>query len=56
MIKAPPKPRPVTIIGAYAPCATEWPGAMMVPGYCHFSDGRFLKFLQVISAERRDAR
>ncbi|SDD71660.1 hypothetical protein SAMN05444678_12015 [Sphingomonas sp. YR710] len=56
LIKTPRRPKPFKIIGTYASCATEWPGAMMVLGYCHFSDGPFLKISQVLPAKRRDIR
>jgi hypothetical protein len=54
--KAPRHPKPFTIVGTYASCKTEWPGAMMVLGYCHFSDGPFLKVSQTRPAWRRDVR
>lgn len=53
---APRHPKPFTIVGTYASCKTEWPGAMMVLGYCHFSDGPFLKVSQTRPAQRRDVR
>lgn len=54
--KAPRHPMPFTVVGSYASCKTEWPGAMMVLGYCHFSDGPFLKVSQTRPARRRDVR
>lgn len=54
--KAPRHPTPFTVVGTYASCKTEWPGAMMVLGYCHFSDGPFLKVSQTQLARRRDVR
>jgi len=54
--KAPRHPTPFTVAGTYASCKTEWPGAMMVLGYCHFSDGPFLKVSQTRAARRRDVR
>jgi len=54
--KAPSRPKPFTVVGTYASCKTEWPGAMMVLGYCHFSDGPFLKVSQTQPARRRDVR
>ena len=53
---APRHPTPFTVVGTYASCKTEWPGAMMVLGYCHFSDGPFLKVSQTRPARRRDVR
>lgn len=53
---APRRPRPFTIVGTYASCKTEWSGALMVLGYCHFSDGPFLKVSQTRRALRRDVR
>ncbi|MDB5712716.1 MAG: hypothetical protein JWO15_113 [Sphingomonadales bacterium] len=55
-VTAPRHPTPFTVVGTYASCKTEWPGAMMVLGYCHFSDGPFLKVSQTQSARRRDVR
>lgn len=54
--KAPRYPTPSTVIGTYASCKTEWPGAMMVLGYCHFSDGPFLKVSETQRARRSDVR
>lgn len=53
---APRRPKPFKIIGFYASCKTEWPGAMMVLGYCHFSEGPFLKVAQATPARRGDVR
>ena len=55
-VRAPHHPMPSTIVGTYASCKKEWPGAMMVLGYCHFSDGPFLKVSQTRPARRRDVR
>ncbi|HKY82718.1 MAG TPA: hypothetical protein VJM09_14740 [Sphingobium sp.] len=54
--KAPRHPTPYTVVGSYASCKTEWPGAMMVFGYCHFSDGPFLRVSQTRPARRRGVR
>lgn len=54
--KAPRHTTPFTVVGTYASCKTEWPGAMMVLGYCHFSDGPFLKVSETRRARRRDVR
>lgn len=53
---APRRPKPFKIIGLYASCKTEWVGAMMVLGYCHFSDGPFLKVAQAVPVGRNDVR
>jgi hypothetical protein len=53
---APRRPKPFKIVGVYASCKTEWPEAMMVLGYCHFSDGPFLKAAQATAARRSDVR
>jgi len=53
---APRRPKPFTIVGLYASCKTEWSGALMVMGYCHFSDGPFLKVSQTRPARRSDVR
>jgi len=44
------------IVGVYASCETEWPGALMVLGYCHYTDGPFLKVSEVFPATQRDVR
>lgn len=36
------------LVGIYGRCETEWPGAMMVLGYCHYSGGPILKLSQAI--------
>jgi len=54
--KSPRRPMPFTVVGFYASCKTEWPGAMMVLGYCHYSEGPFLKVSQTRPARRRDVR
>jgi hypothetical protein len=53
---APRAAQPFKIVGSYASCKTEWPGAMLVLGYCHFSDGPFLKITQAVRGTRRDVR
>lgn len=50
---APKRPSPFKIVGVYASCATEWPGAMMVLGYCHYTDGPFIKVSQAMAVNSR---
>jgi hypothetical protein len=56
LIAAPRRPKPYTVIGVYGSCNTEWQGAFMVLGYCHYANGPFLKVSQTIPAKRRDVR
>jgi hypothetical protein len=38
------------MVGIIGQCETEWPGAMMVLGYCHFTGRPILKIAEVIAA------
>lgn len=44
---APPLRR-LIIVGRVGECETQWPGAMMVLGYCHYRDGPILLVSQAI--------
>lgn len=45
-----------TMVGVLGQCETAWPGAIMVMGYCHYTDGPFLKVSQAIPGQERTAR
>jgi hypothetical protein len=38
----PERPTPTTFVGRVGQCETQWPGAMMVMGYCHYTGGSIL--------------
>lgn len=44
------------MIGVVGQCETEWPNAMMVLGYCHYTSGTILKVSQVILQKTSDDR
>jgi hypothetical protein len=44
------------IVGIVGQCETEWPGAMMVLGYCHYTGGPILKVAEVIPERTSDVR
>ena len=39
---SPEKPMRITFIGRVGECESQWPGAMMVMGYCHYTGGPIL--------------
>jgi hypothetical protein len=45
---APQRAARYTMVGIIGQCETEWPGAMMVLGYCHFTGGPILKIAEVV--------
>lgn len=45
-----------TMIGVVGQCETEWPKAMMVLGYCHYTSGPILKVSQVIAGKTSGVR
>lgn len=45
---APKRAARYTIIGVVGNCETEWPDAMMVLGYCHYTGGPILKVSEVV--------
>lgn len=47
---APRKARRYKLVGIFGRCETEWPGAMMVMGYCHYTSGPILKLSQAVRA------
>lgn len=53
---APQRAARYTIVGIVGQCETEWPGAMMVLGYCHYTGGPFLKASEVIPERTSDVR
>jgi hypothetical protein len=36
------EPRRIRVVGLAGDCSTQWPGAMMVMGYCHYTGGPIL--------------
>lgn len=38
----PDRPARTTFVGRVGQCETQWPGAMMVMGYCHYTGGPIL--------------
>ncbi|MBB3695880.1 hypothetical protein [Sphingomonas sp. BK580] len=44
------------MIGVVGQCETEWPGAMMVLGYCHYTSGPILKVSQVVPQKASSVR
>ena len=38
----PEKPTQITFLGRVGQCDTQWPDAMMVMGYCHYTGGSIL--------------
>lgn len=44
---APQRSKRFTMVGVVGQCETEWPGAMMVLGYCHYTGGPILKVAEV---------
>ncbi|MFY7925647.1 MAG: hypothetical protein ACOVN5_07540 [Aquidulcibacter sp.] len=38
----PEKPVRAVVVGRVGTCKTQWPGAVMVMGYCHYTDGPIL--------------
>lgn len=44
---APKRARPVVVSGIIKKCETAWPGAIMVMGYCHYTNGPFIIISQV---------
>lgn len=53
---APERSAPYRLVGIYGRCETEWPNAMLVLGYCHYTDGPILKLSQAISMEQAEGR
>lgn len=46
----PNRPRRTTFVGIAGQCETQWPGAMMVMGYCHYTGGPILLAAEVFSS------
>jgi len=40
--KPPDRPTGTMLVGRVGQCETQWPGAMMVMGYCHYTGGPIL--------------
>ena len=45
----PDHPTPKVIVGRVGQCETQWPSAMMVMGYCHYTGGPILLVSQIRS-------
>ncbi|MCJ1962690.1 hypothetical protein [Novosphingobium mangrovi (ex Hu et al. 2023)] len=57
MIGDPPsEPRWQRIVGRVGRCETQWPGAMMVMGFCHYTGGPILLVSEVIFENERGGR
>ena len=50
----PSKPRWQRFVGRVGRCETQWPGAMMVMGFCHYTGGAILLVSEVIPDDERD--
>lgn len=53
---APRRSARYTMVGVLGQCETEWPSAMMVMGYCHYTGGPLLKVSQAIASQERKGR
>ena len=42
LLVAPTRPTPYRLVGIFGRCETQWPGATMVLGYCHYTSGPIL--------------
>lgn len=40
------------MIGVIGQCETEWPDAMMVLGYCHYTGGPILKVAEAMPLQK----
>jgi hypothetical protein len=49
----PAQSRRYVIVGRVGTCATQWPGAMMVMGYCHYTEGPILLVSEVFKPVAR---
>jgi len=45
---APQRSARYTMVGVIGQCETEWPDAMMVLGYCHYTGGPILKVAEAV--------
>lgn len=45
----PERPRRTTFVGRVGDCETQWPGATMVMGYCHYTGGPILLVSEAVS-------
>lgn len=53
---APQRAARYTMVGIIGQCETEWPGAMMVFGYCHYTGGPILKIAEVVPLSAANGR
>lgn len=55
MVGDPPsEPKWQRIVGRVGRCETQWPGAMMVMGFCHYAGGPILLVSEAIRGDERD--
>lgn len=52
--RAPKRATRYTILGIVGQCETEWSGATMVMGYCHYTGGPIIRVSQTIAAPMRN--
>lgn len=53
MEAAPIRPQRYLVVGRVGECETQWPGAMMVMGYCHYTGGPILVVSEVLKVGRK---
>jgi hypothetical protein len=53
---APKRGTRYTLVGIIGQCDVEWPNAVMVMGYCHYTDGPIIKVAEVIATPARNVR
>lgn len=53
---APTRATRYLMIGVVGQCETEWPDAMMVMGYCHYTGGPILKIAETVPVRNVSAR
>ena len=47
---APAKPERYLFVGRVGECETQWPGAMMIMGYCHYTGGPILLVSEAVKS------
>lgn len=52
----PDRPTRTLAIGLVGQCETQWPGAMMVMGYCHYTGGPILLVAEVVRSSKPRSR
>ncbi|MEE2916326.1 MAG: hypothetical protein VYB32_04545 [Pseudomonadota bacterium] len=46
--RAPQRATRSTVVGIVGQCDTEWPDAMMILGYCHYTGGPLIKVSEIV--------